>query len=56
MSDNIKKPNSKINIMLKKSDSMFVYYTLRQFARTNPHYNDGDKEEVLNLAHKFHVK
>ena len=52
----LKKPNSKINVVLKLNDSMFVYYTLREFARKNPNYNDKDKEQVLDLAHKFYIK
>ena len=52
----MKNPNSKINVLLKKNDSMFVYYTLREFARKNPNYNNEDKKQVLNLAHKFYIK
>ena len=40
-------------IELKESDSTFIYYTLRQYARTTENLDKEDRDEIMDLAIKF---
>ena len=42
-------------IKLTESDTIFVHYTLRMYAKTNPNLDNEDKYEIYKVADKFKV-
>lgn len=41
------------SINLTESDCTFIHYTLRMYAKTNPHLDNEDKYEIYKVADKF---
>ena len=45
-----------VNIELTSSDSNFVSYTLRHYARTTEGLEQEDRDDILEIANKFRIK
>jgi len=43
-------------VRLTKSDSNFVSYTLRHYARTTEGLEQEDRDDILEIANKFRTK